>query len=537
MPNRFDLRVPIRSGDFPLTLKTGEILFILGANGSGKSGLISQLFHTHYQTAKRISAHRQTWFTSNTLDLTPHTREDLEQSIKSQDRQEHSRWRQDYAAKRATAAIYDLIDSDTMLARSIANLVRMGDIPAAQEKAKSPSPIETVNQLLLLSNLPIEISVEERQKVVASRNQGPPYSVAELSDGERNAFLIASDVLTAKKDTLLLIDEPERHLHRSIISPLLSLLFKKRQDCAFVVSTHELLLPIDNPSAQTLLLRSCNYQGSTRKYWTVDLLRSDASIDDEMKRDILGSRNKIIFVEGTRKSLDYLLYSLLFPQVSIVPKSNCRNVENAVRGLRESAEMHWVLAWGIVDNDRRSSEEVDHLKESGVYALSHFSIESIYYHPEMIRRVASRQAEVTGDDPSKLANQAIDSGIDTIQSQGQHMISKVVEKLVRRKIFAQLPRRKELQNISHVALQVDVDQLRNCEEIDFDHLIEQRDFEVLVQRYPFRESGALERIARGVGLSRHKYEDAVRKLLQDDDDALSFCRGLFGDLPSEIDSV
>ena len=537
MSNRFHLQIPIESGDFSLTLQTGDILFVLGANGSGKSGLISHLFHTHYQTSKRISAHRQTWFTSNTLDLTPHAREDLEQSIRSQDRQEHSRWRQDYAAKRATAAIYDLIDSDTMLARSIADLVRIGDIPAAREKAKSPSPVETVNQLLRLSNLPIEISVEERQKVVARRNHSSPYSVAELSDGERNAFLIASDVLTAKEGTLLLIDEPERHLHRSIISPLLSLLFKRRQDCAFVVSTHELLLPVDNPSAQTLLLRSCNYQGSARKHWTVDLLKSDAPIDDEMKRDILGSRSKIIFVEGSHASLDYPLYSLLFPEVSIIPKSNCRNVENAVRGLRESKEMHWVLAWGIVDNDRRSSEEVDHLREFGVYALSHFSIESIYYHPEIIRLVASRQAEVTGDDPSVLVNEAIDGGIAAIQSQRQHMLSKVVDKLVRREIFSKLPRRNELQRIGKVSLQVDVNQLRKCEERDFDHLIAARDFEGLIQRYPFRESGALERIARSVGLSRHKYEDAVRKLLQDEDDALSFCRRLFGDLPSEIDPV
>ena len=95
--------------------------------------------------------------------------------------------------------------------------------------------------------------LKSRQKVVASRNGSTPYSVAELSDGERNAFLIAADILTAGTGTLLLIDEPERHLHRSIISPLLSLLFAKRKDCFFVVSTHEVMLPLDNPAAQTLL--------------------------------------------------------------------------------------------------------------------------------------------------------------------------------------------------------------------------------------------------------------------------------------------
>ena len=105
--------------------------------------------------------------------------------------------------------------------------------------------------------------MEEGQKIVARKNGGNGYSVAELSDGERNAFLIAADVLTAKPGTLILIDEPERHLHRSIISPLLKLLFDRRNDCAFIVSTHELMLPLDTPKASTLLMRSCEYQGQT----------------------------------------------------------------------------------------------------------------------------------------------------------------------------------------------------------------------------------------------------------------------------------
>ena len=111
--------------------------------------------------AKRISAHRQTWFESNTLDLTPRARENLEASIRSLDQREYSRWRQEYAAERVGAAIYDLIDADTMLARSISDLVRRDKIAAAQDKAKTPSPIQVVNELLRLSNLPIVISVEE----------------------------------------------------------------------------------------------------------------------------------------------------------------------------------------------------------------------------------------------------------------------------------------------------------------------------------------------------------------------------------------
>ena len=231
--------------------------------------------------------------------------------------------------------------------------------------------------------------------------------MAQLSDGERNAFLLAADVLTAKPGTLLLIDEPERHLHRSIISPLLKLLFDKRKDCTFIVSTHELMLPLDTPLASTLLVRGCVFDGQGVKSWTLDMLKPGAPIDEDLKRDLIGSRRKIIFVEGTAKSLDVPLYSLLFPQVSAVPKEGCRDVEHAVRGLRGVEDMHWVRAWGIVDNDQRSTDDIARLRAAGVWALSHYSVELLYYHPMIIEQVAQRQAALTGADAEALSKAAL----------------------------------------------------------------------------------------------------------------------------------
>lgn len=48
--------------------------------------------------------------------------------------------------------------------------------------------------------------------------------MAQLSNGERKAVLIAANALTVKEGTVLLIDEPERHLRRNIIEPFLSAL-------------------------------------------------------------------------------------------------------------------------------------------------------------------------------------------------------------------------------------------------------------------------------------------------------------------------
>ena len=281
MPEEFSISFHQTDGThFTHTLHLGHALFVLGANGSGKSSLISKIYNSHHSDAKRISAHRQTWFTSNTLDLTPRNRDRIESNINSQDKDISARYMEEYATERAGIAMYDLIDADTTLAREIADLVRAKKMKQARTTSEIPSPLQLINELMLLSNLPVQIHLEERQRIMAQRVGSDPYSVAELSDGERNAFLLAASVLTAKPGTLLLIDEPERHLHRSIISPLLTLLFEKREDCAFVISTHEVMLPVDSPSSSTLLLRSCKYGKSNSISWSADLLPSNSDIDD-----------------------------------------------------------------------------------------------------------------------------------------------------------------------------------------------------------------------------------------------------------------
>ena len=133
-----------------------------------------------------------------------------------------------------------------------------------------------------------------------------------MSDGERNAAIIAATVLTVEAGTTLLIDEPERHFHRSIIEPFLSALFERRRDCTFVVSTHEIGLPVGNPEARVIMVRSCEWNGDRPKAWDVEVLEANTDLPEELKRAILGARRRILFVEGKSSSLDLPLYNALF---------------------------------------------------------------------------------------------------------------------------------------------------------------------------------------------------------------------------------
>ena len=518
-----------------VTLKCGETVFVLGANGAGKSSLVTRLCAQFGADSKRISAHRQTWFRSDAPEITPRSRENLAQHIQLEDQQPVSRHVEEYAGERNDIALFDLLDAENTLARAIAENYRIGDDTATKRVAEQTPPLEIINNIMRACGMPVAFRVGDGQKIVARKNGGEPYGIAALSDGERNAFLIAASVLTAKPGTLLVIDEPERHLHRSIISPFLTLLFQQRSDCAFLVCTHEVMLPVDNPAAATLLLRDCRYRGGGADAWDADLLAPDAPIGETMKADILGGRRKMIFVEGTAQGLDAPIYSLLFPNVSVIAKSTCKEVEAAVRSLRDTKDMHRISAWGIVGRDGREQPDVDRLRKAGVFALRHYSVEALYHHPEIVRRIAAEMAAVTGKDKDTLVTKAIAGAIKGTADERNHLVIEAVMRSARKTVFDNLPKISDIEAGRPIEIPIDIRDLLRNEKDRFDRFVKECDFESLLERYPLRKSRALHALASALGLSRKAYEDAVRNLLRDDPDCLAFLRELFSDLHFELD--
>ena len=535
----YPLNVPLVSGtQLTETVEEGQTIFILGANGSGKSTLMQRLFSLNLARARRISAHRQTWFQSGALSVSANERTDLVTNIRNADNQTHSRHRDDYAAQRASVALYDLVDQENVQAREIADAVRAKDPDLAAKLAKVDAPIAKINSLLSLSNLPITIRVEARQKVTASKlGDGAPYDVAELSDGERNALLLAADVLTVEPGTLILIDEPERHLHRSIISPLLTRLFAEREDCAFVVSTHDVMLPIDNPSARVLLVRACMYNGGNVR-WEADLVGSTASVPEDLRRAILGARRKVVFIEGTVDSLDLPVYSLLFPTATVVPSGSCDDVERAVSGVTDASDLHWVRAWGVIDNDRRTAEDIASLRTKGVFALPLFSVESIYFHPEIQRRVTVAHSAVTGDDSEALLKKAHGLALGAIEKHSKRLAERAAEKSIRGEVMRMLPGNDLIATGEPITIYFDVAKSVAAELERLNDWLAKGDLAALVQHYPIRRTEAPDLLAKSLGFKdRAQYQKAVVKLLQDSPDSLGFVRLLFGDLAAEIASA
>ena len=335
------------------------------------------------------------------------------------EKQHDALWLEHYPDQKQSAILFDLVAKDNKRARSITGFVDRKDLQAAKHLSQeSVSAFAELNDLLSLGTLLIALQNSNDEEILAKhQNANTPYSIAQMSDGERNATMLGAAVLTAEAGTVLLIDEPERHLHRSIIVPFLAAVLASRDDCTLIISTHDLALPATNPQASVLMVRSCDWQGDRAKAWDVQLLESDAQMPEDLRRAILGSRRKILFIEGAESSLDLPIYNALFPDISVMARGTGTNVQKAVDGIRGSHDLHHIDAFGLIDGDGRTPESVHDLRARGIFALDLYSAESLYYCSDALDAVAHRQAGTLGREPSVLRESALQAALARIRHQ------------------------------------------------------------------------------------------------------------------------
>ncbi len=534
-------KIPNGSNPIDIPLKNGDQLFIVGPNGSGKSALIQRFVsQLPPDRIKRITAHRQTWFNSGSIDLTPANRQQHERQNLNYDRSHEARWKDFNPGWHLSAVLFDLVAKENTRARAIAHHVDNHEREKAEDiSSQSPSPFSEMNKLLALGTLTVTIENSGDRDLVARHPVGNSFSIAEMSDGERNAAIIAAHVITAESGKVLLIDEPERHLHRSIIQPFLSALFDlRRDDCIFIVSTHEITLPVTNPEARALMLRSCQWKDKECMAWDAEILEPNSQLPEDLKLAILGSRDRILFVEGDPTgSLDFPLYTALFPNLSVVPKGSCEEVQKAVLGLRGSQDKHHVEAFGLIDRDDRM-DDVEKLAAKGVFALEVYSAEALYYCSDAIAAVARRQAESLGEDESRFIESAKQEAIEILKEHVKRMAARRCERKIHQLLLQQAPNWESIKDnpVQQICVSADSPYL---EELNlFNEFVENKELDQLVARYPVRESSVFATIAKALKC-RHKndYERMVIAQIRRDNELAQKLKERIGPLSATLDQV
>ena len=239
--------------------------------------------------------------------------------------------------------------------------------------------------------------------------EGNSYDAHEMSDGERVIIYYTGRVLLAPKNSLIIVDEPEIHLHKSIANKLWDNLETRRKDCTFIYFTHDLDFA-SSRIAQKGWIKEFRYPNN----WMLELLEDNA-IPEELQLKLIGSRKKILFCEGgTQKSIDKWLFEILFPDYTIQPVGTCKSViayTKAYNRLKNAP----VKAYGLIDRDFRNDEQLRKLESESIYSYSVAEIENLFLVEDFIVKFAQYKHEII--DINDIKDKVIQTANNSIESQ------------------------------------------------------------------------------------------------------------------------
>lgn len=366
-------------------------LIIIGANGSGKSKLGAWIERQNMENVHRIGAQRNLNFQEN-LPLKNYSQaEDLVfygSDDKSNQKTKSQRWNW---GKSYTTKLMD--DFDNVLAALIAlknndNDKYVNECKAAPTRTERPDPPFTaIDKLIQIWD---EIFPQRKLQVSDAKflasmgdGTGSPYNSNQMSDGERAVLYLAAQVLCVPSNKTLIIDEPEVHLHRSIMNRLWVSLEKYRPDCFFIYITHDTQFAASHGQSDKIWIKE--FDGT---HWKFEKIQ-DNELPEELLFDILGSRKNVLFVEGEKSSYDTQLYTVLYPNYYVIACGSCTQVIARTKAFRNNPTLHHCEVYGLIDRDYRSDYEINKYEEEAIYTLDVAEVENLFLVEELIRLLAT----------------------------------------------------------------------------------------------------------------------------------------------------
>ena len=547
--------IPLISGrPIELGLESGKHIFVVGVNGSGKSALLqhcaSHLYqqnHNHSEgNYKWIQAHRRIVIESGNVTLTSASRRSSGERRRNQFPDSSARWNDEFQVDDIEILMFDLVAMNDDLNRRVADFCKEGDPNKAKEISPrqiyelfGESSLEQINKLLKSGGFMTQLEYTSAQGFRARHENGAIFGIEQMSDGERNAMIMASQVITAERGCVLLIDEPERHLHRAIIVSFLKALFEHREDCVFIISTHEVALPAAIPDAEVLMLRSCQWGTEDCKSWDAVHLDSTSRLPEELKLAILGSREKILFVEGESTSMDCPIYTALFPDISVRPMGDCKEVIRAVRVLRKTQDRHHIEVFGLIDLDNRTDENVAELEDDGIFALDVYSVEGLYFCSEVIEAVALQQAEILdGRDADQLIKVAEDEAFKVICGDENKLAERMARYRRDRRILLNLADGESMEGKTEESACLSINTVYHEALSEYHNAVTSKNLNTLVARYPLKHSRVFEVIATALERpDQDVYRSMVIALVKKDAELKACLKRKLGGLSQKLDSV
>jgi ABC-type cobalamin/Fe3+-siderophores transport system ATPase subunit len=398
------LRMPNPSIDNPPAIDvqhTGHIV-IVGANGSGKSRLgawfenpVSLIRNrgmhvpsTQKRNAYRISAQR-------TLSL-PNQAQRVDANVVAQQLIRGSEGPGSVSRVQGDPVVGQNNDFSLLVNTLFAERVRYDreyrQLGVTTKGNPGIPPEDTLNRL----ETHWATIFPERQLVIGDhiikarpRSSTNEYQASNLSDGERVGFYLIAHALLAPKNSTVVIDEPEIHLHESIQSILWDRIESLRTDCTFIYITHDLGFAASRRSATKIILY--DYEAPVSDDQVGTWKWSHVSPNDDFPEDVL-------------LRLEQAIFEALYPSFYVVPSNDCTNVDRSVRAFRSQTSLHHLDAVGFIDLDDRQQSEIDNLANHHIYTSPVACVENIFALPVCLNFYAEnnfKEASVNRIDSAK----------------------------------------------------------------------------------------------------------------------------------------
>lgn len=537
MENNFKLQLP-KTGGGTEEIQTRQSLLLIGANGSGKTRLGTWIESLSPQKEKvhRISAQKSLSMPDNT---TPKSIEMAEKELlyghanadsgRAWDYKQGHRW----GSKPST---FLLNDYERLMVYLFSDHTEESAkyLSASKETTERVEPpitkLDLVNKAwervlphreLILGGLRIQTCVKG--------NESKVYNASDMSDGERVIFYLIGQCLAAPQDGIIIVDEPELHLHKSVQIPLWREIEGLRPDCLFVYMTHDVDFAVSLHESKKIWLKS--YDGES---WDWELVTEIEGLPESLLIEVLGSRKPVIFVEGENGSYDTSLYRAVLSEFLVVPSGSCSQVIQLVKALRSSEQLHHLEVFGIIDRDRRVDTEITSLQENGIYTLEVAEVENLFCVPEIIKIVSSRLAR----DPDADYQSSSDFVLNKISSELENQISLRVASEIKFRLncFDEKAKGKNALSdaLSSLSESIDIDALYSESEALFNQAVGEKDY-LLALRIYNRKSLACQ-LSSHLGLAHGELAELVVRLANSENsvDIKQALRGYFGDFGEKI---
>lgn len=413
-------------------------------------------------------------------------------------------------------------DFDNLLSSVFALKNKENDkfVQACKEKERSGiqhpnAPITIIDRIIEIwtSIMPHREIVLEDAKVRAKYN-GVEYYGKYLSDGERVALYLLAQSLCVPDGYVIIVDEPEIHLHKSVMIKLWDKIEEYCPNKTFVYITHDLDFASSRKLANKIWVKG--FDGIN---WDIHLLPEIGNVPESLVIEILGNRKNVLFVEGEKGSYDFELYKYIYPDFYVVPCGSCSAVIQNTKAFRRMKDLHKLNICGIIDHDYRTDREVESYLDDGIYVLDIAEIENLFCIEGVVRIIAEHLAYHDVEHKIRVVK---DSVFEAFQQEYENQLCSICEREIQHKLKnykkTNLNTQQDLEEqLVSLVRNINIDELYSKTKNRLDEIIGNKDYNSLLRI--FNRKNIHKRISKKLGLTdteEDNYAKLVLRLLSTD---------------------